>query len=571
MSASSIDPSCDGCEDKNALFFCDSCNAHYCDSCDVAAHSVKNTKNHERVRVNASHGANRGATRFCLNHAGRKLELFCKDCNIMICLLCRDYGIHKNHSSDIVGNVENNLREVLHEQIVKISQVTVTASETFAKVEKTIMELGYERRSGEIAATKSEINKYFNDLVVVLNQRRVQLQDDAQNAVEQKQSRLRDQAKTLEEFIANGSAVIEKAISTNQTDNFTICDLYLSICKDLNSVKCKVPILTGPCADADIPTAFDQSLHGLIGSYGIVGGPLRVRFTSAESGVCKIEWDEPASAGQNLCAFYKIKMRFISCPPTLNLSDKTNVLLFNGKYEIILATVPRTKSDLSVLVTSYPGALIEFLVQGVTLSGVSTAWAVSPQKLRVPEQFLALKCLDINDRPFGSNGLFYWIGTKCGQSRYENPHISGAVKVTWSSYGGGSVEHFVDNDPGTDFNYTADEGHSWMAVSLNSDQLFRPNAYCLRHDIQGPRGVLRNWLLQARENEHVEWTTLSSHQNDHSLSPHAGSVASFALDSNILSGYKHFRILQTGRNSSDKLRLLCSGFELYGTLYEVPI
>lgn len=173
---------------------------------------------------------------------------------------------------------------------------------------------------------------------------------------------------------------------------------------------------------------------------------------------------------------------------------------------------------------------------------------------------------EMGRRPFGSNGLFYFLGTKGGQSAYVNPHISKDVIVTWSSVGGGSVEHFVDNDPGNDFCYTEDEGHSWMAVDIGANRLFRPTAYCLRHDSQGPRGVLRNWLVQARVRDDEAWSTISVHQNDYSLSALAGSVAGFNLTS-VLEGYRFFRILQNGRNSSDKHRLLCAGFELYGTLY----
>lgn len=320
-----------------------------------------------------------------------------------------------------------------------------------------------------------------------------------------------------------------------------------------------------PVADTQIPMSFDDLFLETIRHHGAVGGPLRVRFSSAANGVCTVEWDEPLRAGESPWASYCVKARMLSHQVGTGLGSAWTKV--GGAFEKILGSVSAATHELTVVLAEHPGDVMEFLVVAIDASQRQSAWAVSPQKLRLPASF-AHKNFDLTNDPFESkNGLFYYLGTSGDQHAFINPHTAGEVTVTWSSIGGGSVEQFVENELGSDFCYTDDIPGSWMCVDLGDKKLFRPTAYGLRHDNQGPRGVLRNWVFQAKVREHDEWSTLSHHVNDKSLRCIPGSVASFPLDSPGLDGYRYFRILQNGRNSSEKHRLLCSGFELFGTLY----
>ncbi len=547
---------CDGCEEQTAILFCDSCNAFYCPGCDNVAHSVKNTKEHARVSAEGS-----TKIRYCSSHNGRRLELFCKDCSAMICLLCREYGPHKGHGVDLAENTASALRSALHSQVNSLNEIANGAISTLSEVEKTIGDLG-NGTSGQIAKAKSEVSSYFDQLLLALNNRRAELISDVQHTLKQKQTMLFNQGKELDQYIANCREKVDAATAVVQMDDFSVCDAFSDTSADLDSLKGN-SLVFGPSANSEIPTAFDETLPAIIRTHGIVGGPLRVRFSFAESGICKVEWDEPSVSDQRSWVSYNVKARLLSVPPNLTLGDMSRWASVAGCLETDLTVT--SKIECVTEVTAYPGCTLEFLVQAVDSSGKFTAWSCSPQKLRVPVQFRC-QSFEMGRRPFGSNGLFYFLGTKGGQSAYVNPHISKEVIVTWSSIGGGSVDHFVDNDPGTDYCYTEDEGHSWMAVDIGASRLFRPTSYCLRHDMQGPRGILRNWLLQARVRDDEAWSTISVHQNDYSLAALPGSVAGFSL-TNVSEGFRYFRILQNGRNSSEKHRLLCAGFELYGTLY----
>ncbi|CAM9424244.1 unnamed protein product, partial [Ectocarpus fasciculatus] len=162
-------------------------------------------------------------------------------------------------------------------------------------------------------------------------------------------------------------------------------------------------------------------------------------------------------------------------------------------------------------------------------------------------------------------GLLYYLGTRGLSAPYVNPHIVGAVAVSWSSQGAGELSSFVSHTNVNDYSYTGNSSNSWMAVDIGSGREFRPTGYSLRHDMMGQRGVLRNWWFQARRND-GDWEVLSTHIADGSLTVVAGSEAYFPLPEKELKGYQHFRILQTGLNSSGKHRLSCAGFELFGLL-----
>lgn len=66
---------------------------------------------------------------------------------------------------------------------------------------------------------------------------------------------------------------------------------------------------------------------------------------------------------------------------------------------------------------------------------------------------------------------------------------------------------------------------------------------------------------------------LKSHTNDDALPVHAFSVAAWAVDTLPSTvggwmGFRHFRIIQFGKNANNSDNLFCAGIELYGMLSE---
>ena len=192
------------------------------------------------------------------------------------------------------------------------------------------------------------------------------------------------------------------------------------------------------------------------------------------------------------------------------------------------------------------------------------------------------------EHDFDRNGVFYWLGTSGKTQPYRNPHSAGFVWCIMSSIHLGHAFNVVERTSAHRPNYTKNQPYSTIEIDFGSRRLFLPNKYTIRHGSSSPGHALRNWELQAKVGRATDgsedtgsggmadcWITLSSHENDTSLSdaPNASCSWDVAVPPELREefftiGFRHFRILQTGPNSSANDCLFCCGVELYGILFE---
>ena len=169
---------------------------------------------------------------------------------------------------------------------------------------------------------------------------------------------------------------------------------------------------------------------------------------------------------------------------------------------------------------------------------------------------------------FDTNGILHHIGTRGGTAAYRNPHELGEVVSSCSSPGyRAKVDVFVQHAHATPvFSYTSNTPQSWMAVDLGEGRSLVVDHYCLRADEHDASHKLRSWELQGSLDGQT-WQTLRAHQNDTSLPLQAMSTAAWSVDAGA-QAFRHFRIYQTGANSSvgtpSAHHLMCAGIELYG-------
>ena len=166
---------------------------------------------------------------------------------------------------------------------------------------------------------------------------------------------------------------------------------------------------------------------------------------------------------------------------------------------------------------------------------------------------------------FDENGLFSYIGTGGNTEVYGNPHLKGFLVANRSSNGNGNAADFVGREK--KYSYTNSIALSWMSVDLGVSRSLQVNHYCLRHGNPNDNSyVLRSWQLQAC-NDDVNWVVLREHSNDTSMGTSAYCEGHWEVNSPASNtSYRHFRILQTGKNSSGNDNLNCCGMELYGKL-----
>eukprot|EP00457_Paulinella_chromatophora_P000316 gb/GEZN01000316.1/.p1 GENE.gb/GEZN01000316.1/~~gb/GEZN01000316.1/.p1 ORF type:complete len:1660 (-),score=215.21 gb/GEZN01000316.1/:6-4985(-) len=170
---------------------------------------------------------------------------------------------------------------------------------------------------------------------------------------------------------------------------------------------------------------------------------------------------------------------------------------------------------------------------------------------------------------FDANGIFYYLGTNKGtEAKWINPVDRGMCRVLSCP--------LVPNPPSAPAKAivgrsvvrccTIPKPNMWFMVDLMGRRC-EPTHYTLRHYVTWDLEALRNWRLQG-SNDGRTWTTLANHVQDKSLDQ-KGKAKTWKLNPDLVkTAYSFFRILQTGLNSNNHYYLSCSGFELYGNLYE---
>lgn len=109
--------------------------------------------------------------------------------------------------------------------------------------------------------------------------------------------------------------------------------------------------------------------------------------------------------------------------------------------------------------------------------------------------------------------------------------------------------------------YTHNLPNQWVHLHCKQHALLL-TAYTLCHD-HSTSHVLRNWMLEGSANG-IDWIILRDHPNDNSIVCERGASATFTVQTS--QAYSHFRISQTGINSSGTHVLTLAGIELYGSL-----
>jgi len=165
---------------------------------------------------------------------------------------------------------------------------------------------------------------------------------------------------------------------------------------------------------------------------------------------------------------------------------------------------------------------------------------------------------------FDNRGIFYYLSTNGGSSKWQNAQISGKLKVTGSSNEVGNLYELLNTTPSE--LWTKDVPSSWFMIDVGKNRLMAPSHYTLRHGGNYRADSLRTWDLQGSINSET-WTVLKHHNHDTSLVDKF-ATHTWSIELDPPQAFRYFRILQTGRNSSNHNFLVLSGVEFYGDLYQ---
>ncbi|KAJ3396295.1 hypothetical protein HDU80_010029 [Chytriomyces hyalinus] len=86
---------CDNCESEVATIYCSSDAANLCNKCDLQLHTSKFANRHVRAPI----GKGTDVFGHCRHHPDKKIEFFCSQCHIPVCVYCKMVGNHANGES----------------------------------------------------------------------------------------------------------------------------------------------------------------------------------------------------------------------------------------------------------------------------------------------------------------------------------------------------------------------------------------------------------------------------------------------------------------------------------------
>lgn len=195
-------------------------------------------------------------------------------------------------------------------------------------------------------------------------------------------------------------------------------------------------------------------------------------------------------------------------------------------------------------------------------------WIINQQLLDEPNE-PSLKVSDtyetsfVYESDFDTNGLIYHIGTVAKTRTWRNPADGNAVIVTGSPLLSDSKPISFSIGREATRVVTKPIANAWIQISFSGIEV-SPSHYSLRHFSSSNSDALRNWIFQGSV-DGITWISLSAHSKDESLTKKGSSKTWLIPDESTNGAFmSHFRILQTGSNSSGNNSLALSGFEIYG-------
>ncbi len=196
---SKVEVKCEGCSDSGAKAeaFCRQCVTFICKEC---------VKQHKKLKAFSSHevdsledlkqgrakeiAAKEPPTKKCLTHE-EPLIIYCFDCNSLICRDCTVIA-HKDHKFEFSKVASPDTKKKLLEHLSPLKTAAKTLSGAVTEIQTTKQEVAAQGNS--VADT---INISFNQLQLILEERKQQLLQESAKTVQEKIDKLTVQEKNL--------------------------------------------------------------------------------------------------------------------------------------------------------------------------------------------------------------------------------------------------------------------------------------------------------------------------------------------------------------------------------------
>ncbi|GMT13303.1 hypothetical protein PFISCL1PPCAC_4600, partial [Pristionchus fissidentatus] len=182
---------CDEDSRHLAVLYCTVCDSSLCERCSEASHSSSNVLS-RHLRVPLSEKPKPAPT--CEHHITYKHEFVCieSDCEAksrLMCLLCRDYGEHKDHMHTFLDKEAEELRTTVEKALEDLGRAEMELDTHISAVQSTVVSLS-DRSDGPLNTARNDVREHFRLL-------REKLERDEVSALEKLEGYIEDRLDDL--------------------------------------------------------------------------------------------------------------------------------------------------------------------------------------------------------------------------------------------------------------------------------------------------------------------------------------------------------------------------------------
>lgn len=153
---------CNLCETPSPTLHCDICQVYFCKTC-VGSHLLDMSKEHKVVPL-----SKRGSTPLCPKHSKKICELFCEQCNSIICAICVSSGEHELHQKIDVWKKIDNMKNDIQKDIEELKRSILSKYETIVSnlpAQKAAFGANFQKLKLDVAKKGEEWHKEIDNIV----------------------------------------------------------------------------------------------------------------------------------------------------------------------------------------------------------------------------------------------------------------------------------------------------------------------------------------------------------------------------------------------------------------------
>ncbi|XP_045197325.2 uncharacterized protein LOC123552021 [Mercenaria mercenaria] len=208
MSSNEMD--CDICgSGHDAIHYCIDCEEHFCDRCATAHMKMKVSREHKLLQLdNCSEEAGINTRKIqkkscCPRHTGEEIKMFCKDCNSLLCVVCK-LTEHENHNTLSIADEVHERRAILSTKLAETKSIVDKLKTDISTTDNFLTKIDKNQES-DIA----DINKRVESVIAKLHENAGELkQEIVENNKKAKYYYLQEQ-KDLQSKIMEGQGIID--------------------------------------------------------------------------------------------------------------------------------------------------------------------------------------------------------------------------------------------------------------------------------------------------------------------------------------------------------------------------